>query len=60
MLFEEDSDGSLALEQHVDQMEECEKLQYTKDNMDFKSYGDEVIEHDDTEEVPVAGPFTVI
>ena len=41
-------------------MEECEKLQYTNDNMDFKSYGDEVIELDDTEEVPAGGPFTVI
>ena len=39
-------------------MEECEKLQYTKDNMDFKSYGDEVIELDDIEEVPPGGSFT--
>ena len=57
-LFEEDSDGSLALEQHLDQMEKCEKLQYTIDNMDFKSYGDEVIELDDIEEVPPGGSFT--
>ena len=58
-LFEEDSDGSLALEQHLDQMEKCEKLQYTNDDMDFKSYG-AVVEVDDIEEVPFAGPFTVI